>query len=271
MTKAYQWYYDGSLIGGATGKTHTLTTGQTDSNLIECRTEVTYGTDSVAALAEYPAAGGTLTTTWLTPQSSVTATSTPTFTIDMSSYGNGDILVIWYGTDQIPDSATYASNSMTLQTAATANASNAGGKITCYSYTLTGAGGATDSVVVNLPAGANNHVIAFAVIENGSISDAFAQTRPSVTDIDLTGAATVSVATNKILAVAVGEVDTGGFDWLAGATEVNEISGGSSTRYLSYADATNVSTGEHTVTADITNSPTYTSACDRSYSFIVVE
>lgn len=58
MTRTRQWYYDGSAIGGATGKTHTLTSGQTNSDLIECRTEVTYGADSVAALAEYLVTGG---------------------------------------------------------------------------------------------------------------------------------------------------------------------------------------------------------------------
>lgn len=56
MSRTRQWYYNGSAIGGATGKTHTLTSGQTDSDLIECRTEVIYGTDAVAALAEYESA-----------------------------------------------------------------------------------------------------------------------------------------------------------------------------------------------------------------------
>lgn len=53
MTKSYQWYYNGSAIGGATGKTHTLTTGQDDSSLIECRSTVTYGSDGVSALAKW--------------------------------------------------------------------------------------------------------------------------------------------------------------------------------------------------------------------------
>lgn len=57
MTKTYQWYYDGSAIGGATSKTHTLTSGQTDSNLIECRVTADYGTDSVGALAEFSSGG----------------------------------------------------------------------------------------------------------------------------------------------------------------------------------------------------------------------
>lgn len=57
MTKSYQWYYDGAAIPGATGKTHTLTSGQTDSDKIECRVEADYGADGVAALAEYEAAG----------------------------------------------------------------------------------------------------------------------------------------------------------------------------------------------------------------------
>jgi len=61
MARTYAWYYDGSPIGGATSKTHTLTSGQTDQDRIECRTEVTYGADSVAALAEYPAATAGLT------------------------------------------------------------------------------------------------------------------------------------------------------------------------------------------------------------------
>lgn len=55
MTKTHQWYYDGVAIGGATAKTHTLTSGQTDSDRIECRVQVDYGADSVAALAEYAA------------------------------------------------------------------------------------------------------------------------------------------------------------------------------------------------------------------------
>lgn len=58
MSKVYQWFYNGVAIGGATSKTHTLTSGQTDSNLIECRVQVDYGTDSVAALAEYAASAG---------------------------------------------------------------------------------------------------------------------------------------------------------------------------------------------------------------------
>ena len=53
MTKSYQWYYNNSAISGATGKTHTLTAGQTNSDLIECRSTVTYGSDGVAALAPW--------------------------------------------------------------------------------------------------------------------------------------------------------------------------------------------------------------------------
>lgn len=60
MARTRAWYYDGVAIGGATGKTHTLTTGQTDSSLIECRTEVDFGADSVAALAGYVAAASVL-------------------------------------------------------------------------------------------------------------------------------------------------------------------------------------------------------------------
>ena len=61
MSKTYQWYYNGSAIGGATAKTHTLTSGQTDSNLIECRVQVDYGADQVAALAKYVVTAPTVT------------------------------------------------------------------------------------------------------------------------------------------------------------------------------------------------------------------
>ena len=61
MAKQYAWYYNGSAIGGATAKTHTLTSGQTDSNLIECRVQVDYGADQVAALAKYVVTAPTVT------------------------------------------------------------------------------------------------------------------------------------------------------------------------------------------------------------------
>lgn len=49
MTRAYQWFYNGSAISGATSKTYTLTTGQDDSDLIECRTSASYGSGGVSA------------------------------------------------------------------------------------------------------------------------------------------------------------------------------------------------------------------------------
>ena len=45
-----QWYYDGVAVPGATGKTVTVGAGQLDRTLWECRTQVDYGADSVAAL-----------------------------------------------------------------------------------------------------------------------------------------------------------------------------------------------------------------------------
>ena len=45
-----QWYYDGVAVPGATGKTVTVGAGQLDRTLWECRTQVDYGSDSVAGL-----------------------------------------------------------------------------------------------------------------------------------------------------------------------------------------------------------------------------
>ena len=51
MSRTRQWYYDGATIPGATGKTVVVGAGQLNAALWECRTQVDYGADSVAALA----------------------------------------------------------------------------------------------------------------------------------------------------------------------------------------------------------------------------
>ena len=191
MAKTYQWYYDGSLIGGATAKTHTLTSGQTDSNLIECRVDADFGADEVAALAKYGAAAGPSYSA-ISYQESSTNTASPSFTVDMSSYGSGDTVYVAYGAIQNVTAVTYDGNAMTQ--VVNTNGGTGGQRASIWKYTLTGTGGATDAFAFTLAASTNQHNFQGFVTDGTDEDSGALGNNASTTAITLTPTSSTNIA-----------------------------------------------------------------------------
>jgi hypothetical protein len=62
MSLAFQWYYDGALIPGATSRTYQFTPGTDNLALFECHVVADYGGDSAAALTRARLPADTVTT-----------------------------------------------------------------------------------------------------------------------------------------------------------------------------------------------------------------
>jgi hypothetical protein len=210
MSRTYAWYYDGVAIGGATSKTHTLTSGQTDQDRIECRTEVTYGTDSVAALAEY-AAGG-ITKTFIDKSANAYIDANP-LTVDLTSVATNDELYIGItlatgagnSTGQISAAVDLEGTTMTQKVAAAV-----AGRSKCYIYRVTCPAAASGNATadINFTTGPAKDGVAWVYKVTGTIT-----TETTAIDNDFYPSTLVgdvnTVAGGVVLAFCAAEDDAG--------------------------------------------------------------
>ena len=240
MTRAYQWYYDGASIGGATSKTHTLTSGQTDQDRIECRTQVDYGADSVAALAEYPAAAGATFGVTIEQADSALTTNQTTVTYSAVSWTDAGTLIIPYGTFN-------------------------GGGTTLTSIT---ADGETATTISDGADNLDNTVIEATAYEMGAYQ---ADVTSSSGDVVFTFAASLSSIWKGVLRMTGGEfVDVAYYSAITGANyptgDIDVVAGGALFAFAVSPAFTGGTTDFTNLTADVTPGDVNVGAVDVYYA-----
>ena len=206
------------------------------------------------------AAAGGFTVTALPLGTDTASNTSVSIDIDISAYGSGDKVFIWFGPEQfISGTATLDGNNMTQEAVTTGNF---GGRVTLLSYTLAGAGSATATFSATLAATTNSKVIAPFVVEGGSIIE---------TDFDqgnapssLSAEVTPTSADNVIIACTIGldNTFTDGVTW-TNATEQRDAQPVATDSGESYARADDAAQSLQTITA------TYAAASPQDAGLIV--
>ncbi|HDR28349.1 hypothetical protein [Rhodovulum sp.] len=248
-TESYQWLRNGVVIPDETAPTHVIvpedggtvlrvTETVKDANGTRSVQSTTLTVPVLSAPLGVSRIGGFL--------SSGNASATPSFTVDLSGYAAGDVILFFYGTDNYAQSASV--NGVPSQKISTDAGSNGSGRVAAFAHTLTAAGTAASTIAFDLPVRANAHVLSVHGIRNGVVSDVAAvQSSEGGT---LTVSATPVSARNAMLACAMGvSFMDGVFTW-TGATEIETaVMPTATTRNVSIALQGDVAAGTpHTVT-----------------------
>ncbi len=200
-------------------------------------------------------------------QTSSTLDSSISFDLDASSFGSGDKIIFAYGPNAVVTSATYAGNAMTNVANATIDGGSGGRKLTVFEYELTGAGTASDTVVLTLDGSNNNHLFTAIFVEGGLIQESATDSARGAT---MTASVTPTDASNFIWAVATGEDGTGGYTSFTNVTEQEDVSGGANGRYMARGSATDSALSATSVSVTPVNA-TGGSSQDGAFAVILVE
>ena len=195
-------------------------------------------------------------------------TSTPEVTVDLSAYGSGDRVVVFYQTDDTQTTAARYNGSEVAGATNHIQQTVGNTRGAAWSFELTSAGGVSDTVGVTISAGRSQHRFGIAVIESGSVTGTDEDLK-QITTADLTTSVTVANSANAIIAWAVANSQNGAFGTWSGATEQASDQQPASGHYFEIATASNVSTGTHNVSVPVATGDE--TAASRSLLTLLVE
>lgn len=244
LTFSYQWQADGVDISGATSSTFAITADEQGTDIT---VEVT-GDDGAnatvmaeSAAVSVPAAASTFAVerAIATYIGSPATTSTPSFTLDLSAYPAGTMILAFYGNEYLVISGTMQGNAMTIEQV---SGTTSGARASALSYVLTSDGSATETITFDVGTALGFHALDVWAITGGAVVSTATQTRADATPFSIS--VTPDNADNVILAFVAGRQDAStAFTWDT-LTEVDDerVAAGNNS-YMTTAYAEDLTSG----------------------------